>query len=394
MIYMFAKVVFFLSATLFLYAYVGYPLVLFVLGLFFRQREGGRDLVESRQDNSNLPTVTVLICAYNEEDIIEKKLQSVLASEYPKSKLQVLVASESSDSTDTIVRRYEKQGVELLSFQPREGKQPSIYKAWPYARGEVVVLTDANALLEPNAIRALAVRFSDANIGCVSGQLHYLQGRGSGAVAEEGTYWQYEEMVKHLESRLGSLIGANGALYALRQSLYFPLSRFRGDDFELPIGVLLEGKKSILERSAKAYEYVPQNAQSLYKQKTRIISWVWKSACVLCWRSVQRHKWLVLFQIVSHKISRWLVPIYMVCMVVSIFVLANVSITFMLLFILQVCFYFIAAVGAIMLVRGKQKLPKPLRLSAYFVVINTAALSALWQALTGSVTNTWEKVDR
>jgi len=197
--------------------------------------------------------------------------------------------------------------------------------------------------------------------------------------------------VKTLESNLGSLLGANGALYALRRNLYFPLSKYRGDDFELPVGVLLRGYEAILDRSAKAFEKVPYGIDGVFRQKVRIISWVWKSALILCWKAILHRKPLVLFQIISHKILRWLTPVFMIGIFAANLFLTG-SFWFALLFALQCLFYALSVTGILMLHAGIRRLPPLLRVTAYFVVVHVAALVALVQALTGRTTNTWEKI--
>lgn len=374
-----------LCMALIAYSYVGYPVVLWILSWLrpFRPHpQTQRGLFQ--------PTVTVLICAYNEEHTIQQKLENTLNWHYPLEKLQILVASESSDATDEVVQRYQSRGITLLSMQPREGKQPSIYKAMSCARGDIVVFTDANALVDPDSLQTMVRHFADPQVGCVSGQLQYVSTTTLGSAVEEGTYWRYEEAVKTLESKIGSLLGANGSLYALRRDLYYPLSKYRGDDFELPIGVLLRGYRAILERSARSYEGVPDSARSSFERRIRIISWVWPSSLILCWQALAHRKLLVLFQIVSHKIIRWLVPVLM-----SVVLLANLllldSFWFRILLAGQALFYLGAVAGAII----KRTRPKPqhtiLTGLAYFVLSNVAALLALLRALSGSAANTWER---
>src|SRR5690242_8910588 len=178
------ELAFWIAVSLLLYAYIGYPLLLAVLErLFAKEVRTGEDL----------PTVSLIIAAYNEEKIIEAKLENSLDLDYPREKLEIVVASESTDKTDEIVQQFAERGVKLFHFT-RRGKAAMLFSSVPQLLGDIVVFSDANAMYSKDAIRKLVRNFADSRVGCVSGQLKYVQASNS-QNANEGLYWRYEMFV-------------------------------------------------------------------------------------------------------------------------------------------------------------------------------------------------------
>ena len=210
-----AGVVFIAILGIVLYAYVGYPAVLWVLGLFRRR--------EVRRDESYCPRVILIISAHNEERIIREKIENSLALDYPKDRLRIVVASDGSvDATNDIVREYESRGVILKAFERREGKSATLNRAVLGLDADVLVFSDANAFYREDAIRKLVRNMADEEIGCVVGKLVYLSnnsyvGRG------ESLYWRYESLLNGLESRLKSVLVGTGTIFAVRRTLFSPL---------------------------------------------------------------------------------------------------------------------------------------------------------------------------
>jgi poly-beta-1,6-N-acetyl-D-glucosamine synthase len=374
------EIFFWFFIFLILYCYFGYPFVLFILGIFFRKKPKKEEI---------FPTVSLLIPVYNEEKVIQKKIENSLGLDYPKDKLEIIVASESNDKTNEIVKNYEKNGVKLFAYEGREGKQYTIYRTIPHCKGEIIVLTDANGIFEKDALRKLVRNFADKRIGCVSGLLKYVNVLNDSFGENEGIYWKYETFVKKLESNLFSLLGANGSIYAFRRELYKPISPYRGDDFDLPIRIALQGYGVILEPEAISEEEVYLTSIANFKRKVVIAGWHFVGALILLKESIIKFKPLLFFELISHKILRWLVGYFLIFIFLSnLFLLKNPL--YFILFTLQIVFYLLTILGY--LLEKKQKVNKLINLIYYFCVVNLASLIGVSKAIFGLQNPTWEKV--
>ncbi len=363
------------------YAYVGYPLLIWALSRVLGRRR--------RPDDSHQPAVSLLIPAYNEERVIAAKLENALAQDYPAERLEIIVASESTDGTDEIARRYAGRGIRLFSSPARRGKVANLQGAVPKATGELLIFTDANAMLKPDAVRKLVRHFADPRVGSVSGRLVYGSAGEGETATEEGTYWSFEMMVKRASSRLGSLPGANGSLFALRRELYMPMSERRGDDFELPIRVIIHGYESILEPDAVSEETASARYLDEYRRKVRIINWMVVSALKLIVEAISKGRWLIAFQLLSHKISRWAVPFWLLLLLPVSLYLAPLGGPCLAAAAAQVLFYLLALAGLLMTGMGR-RLPRFLGLPLYFVVVNSACLVGILASAAGREV-TWHK---
>jgi len=372
---------FWFLVSLIFYCYLGYPLILVISGVFFSKKVKKEEI---------FPTVSLLIPVYNEEKVIQEKVENSLALDYPKNKLEIVVASESDDKTNELVKKYENRGVKLFAFSERKGKQNTIYRTIPKCQGEIVVLTDANGMFRKDAIKKLVRNFADPHIGCVSGELKYKNPKGTPVGEGEGLYWKYEIWVKKLESRFQSLLGANGSIYAIRKNLYRPISPYRGDDFDLPIRVTLQKYGTVLEPEAVSEEDVYPEVLADFERKVVIIGWHFRGALVLLIESIKKIRPFLAFQLISHKILRWLVGFFLVFIFFSnIFLLGNLL--YLILFIGQVIFYSLAVFGYLLDIRGK-KLNKLVNLIYYFSMVNLAALVGVIKGVFGKQKPTWEKV--
>ena len=367
-------ILFWTLVGLVLYAYAGYPVALFAISALFGRRH--------HKDDSFAPTLSLLIPAYNEERVIAAKLENALALDYPEGKLEIIVASESDDGTDGIVRRYAERGVKLVSAAVRKGKVANLGRAVPAATGEILVFTDANAMFRPDALRKLARNFASPRVGSVSGRLVYLNPAGSASGAGEGAYWDFEMLLKRASSRLGSLPGANGSLYALRRELYAPISERRGDDFELPIRVIIKGKDSILEPEAISEELAGGRYRDEFRRKVRIINWMVVSALILLKEAFSAGRRLLVFQLLSHKLNRWAVPFWLIALLPVSLLLAPLGGVYLGAAAAQGALYGAALLGC---AADMLRLPVPriLMLPYYFVVVNVAALAGILTAAAG-----------
>jgi len=365
---------FWVLCALVAYAYVGYPLLLMALAAVM-----GRG---PRRDETGRPSVSILIPAYNEETVIAAKLDNALALDYPEGLREVIVASESDDGTNAIVARYADRGVRLIASERRRGKVANLGRAIPHASGEILVFTDANAMFRADALKKLVRNFADPRVGSVSGRLVYRRPGDAAAASGEETYWGLEMMVKRASSALGSLPGANGSLFALRRSLYRPISETRGDDFELPIRVILDGYDSVLEPDAVSEEPPASRYRDEYHRKVRIINWMLTSALILLREAVSRGRWLIAFQLLSHKLNRWAVPFWLVALAPVSLWLAPTGRIYLLAVVLQAGVYAAALAGSIARAAGVP-LPRLLALPVYFVVVNLSAMVGMVTCLAG-----------
>jgi len=375
------QLIFWLSIFLISYSYFIYPLILMILGLFYK-KETEKEEIE--------PFVSLLIPVYNEEKIIKKKIENSLNLDYPKSKLEIVVASESNDKTNDIVENYKDRGVKLFAYPERKGKPYTIYQALPKCQGEIIVFTDANAMFKKDALRKLVRNFNDSRIGCVSGELRYVNPQKAVVGESEGIYWKYEILLKRLESKIHSVLGANGSIYAMRKKLYSPLSEYRGDDFGLPVRILQQGYGVVWESKAVSEEEVyPETIKEL-KRKVVIVGWHFRGAFILLKDSIKKFQLLLIFQLISHKILRWFVPFFLILIFLSnIFLLDNNL--YLTLFISQVIFYLLALVGYLQEKR-KKKINQVVNLAYYFCMVNLATLVGVIKGLFGLQKTTWEKV--
>jgi len=372
---------FWILIFLILYCYIGYPLILLILGFLFGKKVEKKEI---------FPSVSLLIPVYNEEKIIRQKIENSLALDYPKEKLEIIVASESNDRTNEIVKEYKDKGVKLIEFKGRKGKQYTIFRTLPKCKGEIIVLTDANGMFKKDALKKLVRSFADPKIGCVCGELRYINPKKVAVGEGETIYWKYDTFIKKLESKLHSVLGAHGSIYALRKNLYNPLSEYRGDDFELPIRVAQQGYGVVWEPEAISEEEVYPETKREFKRKVVIIGWHFRSGLILLKESFKKLRFLLIFQLISHKILRWLIGFFLLFLFLSNLFLLDKPF-YLILFIGQILFYLLAILGYI-LDKKEKKLNKFINLPYYFCMVNLAALVGVINGVLGRQTPTWEKV--
>lgn len=369
---------FIVSLFVLLYTYIGYPLLVWLLARLF-----GRD--PSRSDGT--PTVSLLIPAYNEEAHIEAKLRNSLGLDYPKDRLEICVASDgSTDRTHGIVERFRAQGVKLYAMSGHLGKSGMLSRTVPLVRGEIVVLTDTSSELEPDALRRLVRNFADRRVGCVSG-LYRLKGaddlRGEG----EGLYWRYETFIKMQESRLHSILGAHGAFYGFRKSLFERLEEASiNDDYLLPMRIVAQGYRAVYEPTAVAWERDVSSMRGEFARRRRIAAGNCQQMVELRHLLSPRYGW-VAFAFFSHKVLRTIAPLFMVALFASSFRLPQPAATIWVS--LQLIFYASAVVGYICQRRGwaVKWLSPPL----YFCLGNLAMLIGLWRYCFSRHRISWER---
>jgi cellulose synthase/poly-beta-1,6-N-acetylglucosamine synthase-like glycosyltransferase len=366
------------------YAYALYPLVIWALARLLGPKR-------RQADDSALPTVSLLIAAHNEEAVIEQRIQNALSLDYPRERLEIVIASDgSSDATASIVRKYETNGVRLIDAGIRQGKASVLNAAFPTLRGEIVLLSDANTFIEPPAVRRLVRWFVDPAIGVVCGRL-VLTDPVSGRNVD-GVYWKYETFMKKQEGKLGALLGSNGAIYAIRRSLFQPVPRNTIiDDFVIPLlAKLRSGCRIIYDSDAVAIEESAPDVGVEFRRRSRIGAGGWQ-AIVLLWPLLNPARGWVAFTFLSHKILRWLCPFFLVLAFV-----ANVALcgrpAYRGLMAAQVAFYLAAIVGRF--VPKGLPLSKVLRLANMFASMNAALLVGFFRWVSGPQTGIWRPTRR
>ncbi len=289
-----------LFVGLVVYCYAGYPCLLALIATL-RRRPPACAPIE--------PDVSVIIAAYNEEKDIARKLDGVLALEYPAERLEVIVASDcSTDRTHAIVRGYAERGVRLVILPERRGKTAAQNLAASRARGEILVLTDATTDLAPDAIRKLLQPFAHRGVGCTGAELEYVSEAGTAVGRGGGLYWRYEKLIKRLESRANSLIGVSGCLYAVRRSVYAPIAADLISDFVVALDTFARGYVTVYVPGAIAREKTHEDAGHEFAMRTRVVV---RSIHALVRRVGLLNPFragLFAIQLWSHKVLRYLVP--------------------------------------------------------------------------------------
>lgn len=373
------------------YTYLGYPLVLWLLARVTPDR------APPMPTESALPTVTLLIAAYNEEATLAAKLENSLALDYPREQLQILVAADGSDDqTVPITENFAPQGV-MLSYAPqRGGKMAAINRAMTQIQSDIIVFSDANNLYAKDAIQALVAGFADERVGAVSGAKVII--RGDGALGEsEGLYWKYESFIKEQESRLGNCVGVAGEIFAIRRALFQPLpAGIINDDAYMAMGLLRRGYQIRYAPAARSHERVSLAAADEVTRRTRINAGRYQALAeahtLLPWRRP-----LVLWQILSHKFLRLFLPLAMIGAAAS-----NVLLLLIgnrdsrrwpsILLATQTIFYLTAIVGNQVALPGK--LGKICYLPTFLVNSNWAALLGLLRYVRGAQSVQWQRVRR
>lgn len=338
----------------------------------------------------DLPTVSVIIPFHNEERWVVPKIENTLASTYPMQRFEVIAVSDgSTDRTPALLKRYEGR-IRRVVYGPRQGKPTALNRGVSEAKGEILVFTDANVLVAPDAIGVLAQYYKDPSVGAVSGNVA-LQPEGSCEPLGEGLYMRYERWLFELESRANTMVGADGALCSVRRHLFMPLaSDAIVDDFEMALGVVAQGRRVMYAPAARGVEVVRPDVRAEFRRKVRMIAGGYQAI----WRF--RHllnpfKYpVVAFQLLSHKLLRWMVPLFLAAaLIASVTALQHPLLAAAAA--AQGCFYTLALMGW---ASSRLRCWMPVYVPYYFCAVNVAAALGLWRYLTGRQSITWEKVQR
>lgn len=373
------KTVFWVSLFIIFYVYFGYPALLY---LWSRVR--GRQL---RADDGYLPRVSFIIAAYNEEKGIASKLENTLGLDYPRDRLEIIVASDCcDDGTDDIVKDRYAGDVKLNCQLERRGKTSAQNDTAGKATGDILVFSDATTVYEKDSLRKLVRNFADDTVGCVGGELTYVNPSGGTVGEGGGLYWRYERWLRDMESRVCSLIGVSGCMYAVRKSLYREIDPGLISDFVIASVIYKQGSRTIHERDARCYEETTETTSDEFRMRTRValrsLRGLWAYRALL---NPFRYGFFAL-QLWSHKLLRYLVPVFWLLMFLGNCFLLNEAM-YLVLFAGQTAVVLSALAGYYLQEkRGRKTI---LFVPYYFALVNLAALKGLIDLVSGKKEITW-----
>ena len=372
---------FWLCLAIVVYTYIGYGIVLYLLVFIKRLATKAKPLADISDDC--LPEVTLMVCAYNEEDIIAEKMANTHLLDYPADRLHLVwVTDGSTDNTNTLLSAYPE--VEIVYSPERRGKAAALKHGIKEVKTEIVMMTDANTMLNPGAVREIVRLMQDPKVGCVSGEKKVMAKSDSDEAAQgEGLYWKYESTLKRLDGELYSAMGAAGELCVIRRQLMTDVpDDTLLDDFFISMEIVRTGYKIAYTSKAYAMEYGSADLHEESKRKRRIAAGGLQS----CWRlrslmNPLRYP-VVAFQFVSHRVLRWTItPVCLFALIPlnTILVLSGEGIIYTVIWVLQILFYASAAAG--------------LRISKYFVFMNLNVFRGM-AYLFNNTSGMWEKAKR
>ena len=382
------SVLFWISVFVMFFSMVGYPVVLFLLEKILKP-------AENKRDDAYCPEVTYMIVAHNEEKVIGKKLENTLTLDYPRDKLHILVASDNStDATNDIVNAFIQNHpefrIELYTAKQRKGKTNAQNEAQKVVKSEILVMTDANAMVQPEAIRELVAYFADEDVAYVSGRLMYTDAEEGGTGDSESTYWKLDLKMRDIESRIQTVTAGNGALYACRNKDYIDFDPIECHDSAMPLAYGLMGKRCLYNPDAIAVEKAGDSNQDEFKRKVRMSRDILNApGDFLRTCNIFKYKWFSFFYF-GHRSCRnhlWLAHI-LALLTNVLLVLFTWNPFWIVMGILQAAAYLLAAAGIVFKIAFA-----PVRMLSYYVMTVFAQLVGVRNILTGRAKPFWEVVE-
>jgi cellulose synthase/poly-beta-1,6-N-acetylglucosamine synthase-like glycosyltransferase len=385
------KDLFWFSFILIVYTYIGYPMIVYIISLFYR---------EHKPDAYIYPDVSIIISAYNEEKHIEAKLSSIFELDYPKEKIEVLIGSDgSTDRTNEMIAKHEIASapaaprndkikiprndsvpLKLYKQSQRQGKPSILNKLVKESKAEILVFTDARQVLDRDSVKELVKNFSDNRVGSVSAELFFRK-EDSQVGSGVGLYWEYEKFIRKAESRIGSMLGATGALYAVRRELFCEAPEdLILDDMYIPMRVVEKGYRAIFDRDAKVYDTYSSGAREEFGRKTRTLAGNFQFFMKVRW------PWRIGWQIISHKYLRLIMPYLLAALLISNFFIMYDNAFYSVFILMQVLFYIFASAG--IWLKRKNRICD---VSYMFCVMNAAAVEGLVKFIMGKQEVAWKK---
>jgi len=373
------KIGFYFSLCMIFYIYVGYPVCVWVLS----------HLIQKRVDKSTYePSVSILIAAYNEEKNIRQTITNKLQLDYPEDRLEIIVVSdESTDQTDEIVKSFNNKKVKFFRQKPRAGKTSALNMAVPQANGEILIFSDANSMYATDALKHIVANFHDQEVGYVTGKMIYTTPDGESIGDGCSAYMKYENWLRKVETNLGSIVGVDGGIDAMRKELYSHLNADQLPDFVQPLKVVEKGRRVVFEPAALLNEAALQDSNDEYRMRVRVTLralWALKDM-----RHLIRGSAGVLFawQLLSHKVLRYFGFLFLIVALFTNTILASESIYFFIIMVGQVACYLGAAINPLLIHHHKDYLLS--RLLYYFVIINVASVEAVIKFILGKKQVVW-----
>lgn len=387
------KLLFWISLLIIFYTYIGYGIVLYFLLRIKRLTQ--KKTAEPESEPGNPPSLTLVVAVYNEEAILEEKIQNTLSLHYPEGRLAYLFVTDgSTDRSPDVVRQFPQ--IQLMHTPERNGKIAAIHRAMKEVKTDIVVFTDANTFLNEQALVRIARHYADEKVGAVSGEKRVQVADVSDATAGEGFYWKYESLLKKWDSELYSVVGAAGELFSIRRALYQPVRPDTVlDDFMISMLIASKGYRIVYEPAAFALETSSANTSEELKRKIRIAAGGIQSIIRLKELINPLRYPLLSFQYVSHRVLRWTVtPFFMIlAFLLNLFiVLETPTPVYQLLLIGQILLYGAALLG--WLFERKEIKIKALFVPFYFCMMNYAVLAGIHRYVTGRQSAAWEKAKR
>jgi cellulose synthase/poly-beta-1,6-N-acetylglucosamine synthase-like glycosyltransferase len=379
-----ALILFWISVGLIVYTYFIFPLLVVLRGILLKKPYKSEDV-------SPLPLVSVIIAAYNEEKEIGEKLNNILSLDYPKDRLEVVIASDgSTDRTNEIVSEYASRGIKLLPL-PRLGKAGALNAAVAASTGEILVFSDANSIYKSDALRAIVRPFADAKVGGVAGNQVYLKKKGTSVVgAGERSYWDFDRIMKQFESSAGNTISATGAIYAIRRSLFEPVVEGVTDDFYTSTNVIARKYRLVFAPDAIAYESVAGTSKMEFGRKVRVITRGLRAVLIARRQLLNPFRYgFYAVQLFSHKALRRLVVFLLLLLLLVNPFLWNDSWFYRVTMLGQLGFYGLGLLGYLLDGTRLGRL-KPFTIPFYFCLVNLAVLLAALNIMRGQQIKRWE----
>jgi hypothetical protein len=369
-----AKLLFWASSALIVHTHAGYPAVLWLLA---------RDRPRELPAGDAQPDVSVIVAAYDEEDVIGRKVENLLALDYPRDRLELIVASDGS--SDATVERARAAGADIVLDLPRGGKVRAQDQAVERARGEIVAFSDANATLAPDSLSRLVAPFdADPRLGYVCGRVRFTTEDGSN---QEGVYWRYEMAVRELESRVGDVTAGNGALYATRRESYLVVDPRMGHDLSFPFNMVKGGWRARYESRAVATEKATPTSEDEFGRKRRMMSHTWPILLTGGILDPRGYSAMYAFEVASHRLLRYLTPFLHATALAASIRLAPRAAIYRAALRAQLALAAAAALG------GGSSAPRPFKLARYYLLVTASPAAGLYDWLRTGTPAGWEKAE-
>ena len=379
------EIVFYLSMYIIFWAMIGYPIFIKILEQIFKNKK----LIK---DNTKNPTVTLMIVAHNEEKVIKSKLQNAIKLDYNKDKLEILVTSDNSeDNTNKIVRKFieenKEYNIKLYEVKERKGKTNAQNEAARLVKNEILVMTDANSMLEKNAIKELVYSFSSEKIAYVAGRLSYIN-KENDIANNENTYWNMDLAMRQIESNIQTITAGNGAIYACRTKDYYEFDPIECHDSAMPLYFALNNKRAIFNKDAIAYEKAGESAEDEFKRKVRMSRIVLKamlpSIKVL---NIFKYKWFTVFYL-SHRSARYSLWLAHILLLLTNIILVFKSPIYIFMLLGQILIFLV------IFIQHKVKLQnKVINMIYYYGITVLAQVIGVFNTIIGRSKPFWEKAE-